>query len=82
MCATSKMQKALEEDSLYLRKVFGIKLYVIYPHYLQKDVEDFESYNPHNAVVAFDLGNQYKRAVMGDKNIFPYMVLFDGKGKR
>lgn len=78
-CATSRMQKALEKDSLNIRKERGIKLYVIYPNYNENDLEMFDSYTPILAEVAFYTDIKYKGA-FSDGNSTPFVVLYDGKG--
>lgn len=78
-CATEKMLKALSEDSLHIRKKKNIKLYVIYPCYSEKDIRNFESYCPKNAIVAFDTNQEYFRN-FSQRFITPYIVFYDGKG--
>lgn len=78
-CATSRMQKALETDSLNIRKEWGIKLYVIYPNYNENDLEMFDSYMPVLAEIAFYTDTKYKGA-FSDENSTPFVVLYDGKG--
>lgn len=82
-CATTQMQKALEQDSLDLRKNYSIKLYVVYPHeYSSEDVKHFDSYSPLNATVAFDINGQYRMSFGDYINATPFVVVFDGSGKR
>ena len=79
-CATGKMLKALGKDSLDLRKNNNIKLFVVYPIYSKRDIAEFDSFNPQNATVAFDINRQYRASFSGDPNTTPFIVVFNGKG--
>lgn len=82
-CSTGQLLKALCEDSLDLRKNNNIKLYVVYPNeYSKMDVDEFDSYSPENAVVAFDIGGTYRRKFGFNINVTPFVVIFDGKGNK
>ncbi len=79
-CATGKMLKALGQDSLDLRKSNDIKLFVVYPQYSRIDIAEFDSLNPKNATVAFDINRQYRVSFSGNSNTTPFVVVFNGKG--
>lgn len=82
-CPTGRLLKALSEDSLNLRKNNNIKLYVVYPNeYSKKDVAEFDSYSPDNAVVAFDINRTYRKKFGFNINVTPLVVIFDGKGNK
>ena len=77
-CPSSRMQKALETDSLGLREANKIKLYVVYPSLLRSaDIDLYDSYKPQNAVLAFDNNRVY-----GNIKRYPYVIFYDGKGGR
>ena len=77
-CPSSRMQKALETDSLGLRKTNNIKLYVVYPSdHKSADIDLFDSYKPQNAMLAFDINRLY-----GNIKRYPYVIFYDGKGGR
>lgn len=78
-CATTRMQKALEEDSLQIRKERGIKLYVVYPTYKKEDIKMFDSYNPVLSEVVFYTDTKYK-GIFSEGNLTPFAILYDGKG--
>lgn len=79
-CATTRMQIALERDSLGFRARFGIKLYVIYPKYSQSDIDAFDTFSPtENAVVAFYTSLNHKNTFY-EGNTTPHVVFYDGKG--
>lgn len=81
-CPTKRMQKALEYDSLELRFRLKIPLYVIYDHYSEKNINDFDSFSPQrDAKVAFYTRSEYK-GTFGDCGETPYIVFYDGKGNR
>ena len=80
LCPTTRMQKALETDSLGFRKKYGIKLYVIYPEYSSDDILTFDSFVPtENTAIAFYTKHRYK-GTFYDGNVTPHVVFFDGKG--
>lgn len=80
LCPTTRMQKALEEDSLQIRKERGIKLYVAYPNYYNtNDINTFDAFNPINAEVVFYTDRQYN-GIFSEGNITPFIVLFDKSG--
>lgn len=79
-CPTTRMQKALEEDSLQIRKALGIKLYVAYPtSYNTNDINTFDAFNPKNSEVVFYTDIKYK-GVFSEGNQTPFVVLYDKKG--
>lgn len=80
LCPTTRIQKALEEDSLKIRKERGIKLYVVYPKYYDtSDINTFDTFNPINAEVLFYTDMRYK-GVFSEGNTTPFIVLYDKKG--
>lgn len=79
LCPTSRMQQALEKDSLQIRKERGIKLYVIYPSYKEDDIRMFDYYNPVLSEVAFYTDRKYKGS-FSEGTSTPFVVLYDGKG--
>lgn len=81
-CATEKMLKALAQDSLDLRKNNDIKLFVVYPIYSRIDIAEFDSFNPQNATIAFDINRQYRESFSGAPNTTPFVVVFNGKGDK
>ncbi|MGN0229210.1 MAG: hypothetical protein ACI4BH_05305 [Muribaculaceae bacterium] len=79
LCATTRIQKALEEDSLKIRKERGIKLYVVYPKcYDKNDINTFDTFNPVNAEVVFYTDAKYKGS-FSEGNETPFVVLYDEK---
>lgn len=78
-CATSQMQKAMEEDSLQIREERGIKLYVVYPKYNEEDIKVFDSHNPILSEVIFYTDTKY-RGSFSDGNLTPFVVFMMGKG--
>ena len=77
-CPSSRMQKALETDSLGLREANNIKLYVVCPSGNKSaDIDLFDSYKPQNAMLAFDVNRVY-----GNIKRYPYVIFYDGKGGR
>lgn len=78
-CATIRMQEALEKDSLGIRSQYGIRLYVIYPRYSDKDIQTFDSFSPINAKVAFYTEGKYW-GTFKEGTTTPYIILYDGKG--
>ena len=81
-CATRNIHKALSRDSLGLRAKNNIKLYVVYPRYSEKNIQEFESFNGRNVVLAFDFQGKYRRSFLREGNTTPFIVLFDGKGNK
>lgn len=80
LCPTTRIQKALEEDSLKIRKERGIKLYVVYPKsYDKNDINTFDTFNPVNAEVVFYTDTKYK-GFFSEGNTTPFVVLYDKKG--
>ena len=81
LCPTTRMQKALESDSLGFRKKYNIKLYVIYPSIVsQYDINVFDSFSPtEDAQVAFYTKSDYK-GVFQEGSTTPYIIFYDGKG--
>lgn len=80
LCATTRMQKALEKDSLQIRKERAIKLYVVYPKcYDIQDINTFDTFNPVNTEVVFYTDTKYK-GVFSEGNSTPYAVIYDGNG--
>ena len=80
LCPTTRIQKALEEDSLQIRKERGIKLYVVFPKcYDINDVNTFDSFNPVNAEVVFYTDTKYK-GTFSEGNTTPYTVFYDRNG--
>ncbi len=79
-CPTTRMQKALESDTLGFINRFGIRLYVIYRNYSQNDINTFDSFSPtDNAKVAF-YTNINHQGTFGEGSTTPYVVFYDGKG--
>ena len=80
LCPTTRMQKALESDTLGFINRFGIRLYVICQNYSQDDIDTFDSFAPiNNANVAF-YTNRSHQGTFGEGNMTPYIVFYDGKG--
>ena len=80
MCATLRMQKALESDALGFRDKYGIKLYVIYPSYSKSDIETFDSFSPTDATkIAFYTDSRYYGSFNEGRST-PYVIYYDGKG--
>lgn len=78
LCPTTRMQRALETDSLGFRSKFGIKLYVIYPEYSQYDINTFDSFSPaENTVVAFYVKRTHK-GTFHESGSTPHIVFYDG----
>ena len=76
-CASGRMRKALQTDSLGLREENNIKLYVVYPSdHKPDDIEEFDSCSSKNSILAFDVNRVYKI------KLWPYMIFYDGKGGR
>lgn len=77
VCASGRMQQALQTDSLGLREENNIKLYVVYPSdHKNSDIEEFDSYSSKNSILAFDVNRVYKIKQ------WPYVIFYDGKGGR
>ena len=81
-CPTHKMQIALEKDSLGIRNTYGIKLYVIYQHYSEKNVEEYLSLSPVNSVLAFYTESKYFGTLGEEIGSTPFMIFYDGKGHK
>ena len=80
LCPTTRMQRALETDSLGFLNRYGIQLFVIYPRYSDYDIKTFDSFSPkRNANVAFYTSHSYKGAFKEGVST-PYVVFYDGKG--
>lgn len=80
LCTTLLMQRALEKDSLNIRKDRDIKLYVIQPFgYDKNDINDFESFEPVNSELLFYINIGF-RGSFSEPNLTPFIILYDGKG--
>ncbi len=80
LCPTTRMQKALETDSLGFRRELGMKLYVIYPKYSSDDIQTFDSFMPTDKTVVAFYTKPYYKGTFYEGNTTPYVVFYDGRG--
>lgn len=80
LCSTTKMQMALERDSLGFRTKYGINLYVVYPKYSQSDIATFDSFSPVKGTFVAFYTSLNHRKTFHEGNITPHIVFYDGKG--